>query len=349
MAKGISPEEPLHISILALPDSAPMAVYGLHELFASVGTMWQELTGDANTVRRIEPRIVSRTGTPFDTYVGTPICPHNAITDEFSCDVVIVTDVALPMDPAAPGHWQDEIAWVRARLDAGALVCSTCTGSIVLAEAGLLDGRDAASHWSAAALFRDRYDTVRFHPDRILCDSGHEGRLLTTGGASAWHDLALYLIGRFCGPSAAVHTAKIFLIGDREDGQLPYAAMTRPRQHQDAVIEQCQIWIADNYAEPSPVTRMVEKSGLTERTFKRRFRIATGYTPVDYVQALRVEHAKQLLETTGKSVDAIASAVGYHDPAFFRRLFKRLTGIAPTRYRQRYQGIRRSADFGHGR
>jgi transcriptional regulator GlxA family with amidase domain len=327
----------LDVSILVFPETAPMAVYGLYEILWSVGKTWSLVTGEPIKTRRIVPRIVARRREQFTSIIGTPIWPQASVVEEFRSDVVIVTDVELPLPDTAPGRWRDEIAWIRQQLESGGLVCSTCAGSVVLAEAGLLDGQEAASHWSAAALFRDRYAKVFFRPERILCESGYEGRLLTTGGASSWHDLALYLIGRFCGPAEAVRAAKIFLIGDRSHGQLPFAAMTRPRQHNDAIVADCQTWIADHYAEPNPVSRMVAKAALPERTFKRRFRRATGYAAVDYVQVVRIEEAKQLLEGTSRSVDSIAASVGYENAAFFRRLFKRLTGIAPAQYRQRYQ------------
>jgi transcriptional regulator GlxA family with amidase domain len=328
---------PLDVSILVFPETAPMAVYGLYEILWSVGKTWSLVTGEEANTRRIAPRIVARQKEPYISIIGTPIWPQASIFEGFRSDVVIVTDVELPLPDCAPGRWRDEIAWIRRQLDSGGLVCSTCAGSVVLAEGGLLDGREAASHWSAAALFRDRYAKVSFRPERILCDSGYEGRLLTTGGASSWHDLALYLIGRFCGPTEAVRAAKIFLIGDRSHGQLPFAAMTRPRQHNDAVVADCQSWIAESYTESNPVSRMVARSALPERTFKRRFQRATGYSAVDYVQLLRIEEAKQLLEATSRSIDSIAAAVGYENAAFFRRLFKRLTGITPAHYRQRYQ------------
>jgi transcriptional regulator GlxA family with amidase domain len=328
---------PLKVAILALRETAPMAVYGLHEVLGSVGRIWPLVTGENPHVRPIAPRIVARDGRQYMTPAGTPIVPHDAIADSDTPDVVIVCDIELPLPAGPEGLWDEEIAWIRRQLDRGATLCSTCSGSVVLAEGGLLDGMEAASHWSAASLFRDRYDKVRFRPDRILCESGHEGRLITTGGASAWHDLALYLIGRYCGPSEAVRVSKIFLIGDRSDGQLPFAAMTRPRQHADRTIADCQAWIAENYEAANPVTRMVEQSGLAERTFKRRFKQATGYAPVDYVQAIRIEEAKQMLETTSTPIDMVAAEVGYEDPAFFRRLFKRVAGVSPARYRQRFK------------
>lgn len=186
-----------------------------------------------------------------------------------------------------------------------------------------------------ADLFRDRYPQVRFRPERILCDSGREGRLITTGGASSWQDLALYLIGRFCGAEEAARIARLFLLGDRGHGQLPFASMARPRQHSDAVIAAVQAWLVDHYDAANPVSAMIQQSGLTERSFKRRFSAATGYAPIDYVQALRIEEAKQMLETDDTRIDDIAGAVGYEDPTFFRRLFKRLAGVTPAEYRQR--------------
>ena len=131
----------------------------------------------------------------------------------------------------------------------------------------------------------------------------------------------------------------MFLLGDRSEGQLPFAAMIRPRRHTDAIVEQCQTWIAEHYEVANPVTRVTEFSGLTPRTFKRRFQAATGYTPIEYVQTLRIEEAKQLLEATDVQTDRIGAEVGYEDPASFRRLFKRITGVTPARYRQRFRLI----------
>jgi transcriptional regulator GlxA family with amidase domain len=163
--------------------------------------------------------------------------------------------------------------------------------------------------------------------------------VVTSGGSASWSDLALYLIARFRGREEAIRTAKVFLLGDRSDGQLPFSAMMRPHGHGDAVMEDCQAWIAQHYSVASPVTAMIARAALAPRTFKRRFRTATGYTPIEYVQTLRIEEAKHLLETSDLPTDAIAASVGYRDPASFRRLFKRLTGVSPARYRQRFNRI----------
>jgi transcriptional regulator GlxA family with amidase domain len=313
---------------LSLPESGTMAAYGLHEVLGVSQRSQKPLP------RRIQPTLVARQRRPFQSSTGLDVVPEQGLDGECA-DVVIVCDVHLHLDDALEGRWSDEIAWIRRHIAAGALVCSTCSGSVLLAEAGLLDGAEAASHWSMADLFRDRYPTVRFRPERILCDSGRGGQLITTGGASAWQDLALYLIARFCGADEAARVARMFLLGDRGYGQLPFASMSRPRQHSDAVISRVQAWLVDNYATPNPVSAMVDQSGLFTRSFKRRFSAATGYTPVEYVQALRIEEAKQMLETEATAIEEIAASVGYEDPTFFRRLFKRRAGVTPAQYRQR--------------
>jgi transcriptional regulator GlxA family with amidase domain len=210
---------------------------------------------------------------------------------------------------------------------------------VVFAEAGLLDGTEATCHWASVEQMRRLYPGVRLRPERVLVPSGADHRVLTAGGSASWTDLALYIVARFCGEEEARRTAKLFLFGDRSDGQLPFAARVRPPQHEDAAVAAAQVWIADNYGQANPVAGMTRISGLSDRTFKRRFQAATGYAPLDYVQSLRIEEAKQMLEASDAPIDAIAAEVGYGEPAAFRPVFKRATGIAPLQYRQRFRWI----------
>lgn len=330
---------PLKICLLALPETTPGTIYGLHEILASVGTAWREATGEDIPVRAFQARIVSTDGQAFPSPTGVPITPQACLEDEAAPDIIIVTDLALAFDDDPQGRWAEAAAWVRGRFERGAIVCSVCTGSVFLAEAGLLDGLEASSHWGVARLFADHYPRVKLCAERILCPAGPEHRIVTGGGAGAWSELALYLIARFSEPAEAVRVAKLFILGDRSEGQLPFAVLGRSARHQDATIAQCQEWLADHYTRANPVALMVTRSGLPERTFKRRFRAATGYTPIDYVQALRIEEAKRVLETTHEAADAVAHHVGYDDPSYFRRLFKRMTGVTPARYRQRYRSV----------
>lgn len=337
-----SRSQPIAISLLALPETTPTALFGLFEVLSSVAVVWPALTGEPAAGPPVEVRIVSPEGVPMRGALDLPITPHAALAEVQRTDLAIVTDLNLSPDCDPRGRWPEAAAWLADQFARGATVCSVCTGSVLLAEAGLLDGREATTHWSAAGMFASYYPAVRLRPERILTSSGPEQRLVTGGGSAAWEDLALYLIARFCGPTEAVRTAKIFLLGDRSEGQMLYAGLARPRRHEDAAVGRCQAWVTEHFAEANPVARMVAHSGLPERTFTRRFTAATGFSPVEYVQTLRIEAARRLLERTREPIEEVASQVGYEDPTFFRRLFKRKTGVTPARYRQRWQeAIRR--------
>jgi len=173
----------------------------------------------------------------------------------------------------------------------------------------------------------------------VLNLSAEDQRIITTGGVTAWQDLAIYLITRFCGKQHAIDATRLHLLSTHSDGQLPFAAMTQSKQHDDAVISDCQDWIAEHYECSNPVARMTERSGLASRTFARRFRAATGYHPLDYVQELRIEVAKNKLATEAGNIDDIAFEVGYEDATSFRRLFKRKAGLTPAVYRKKFAGI----------
>ena len=330
----------LSVALLALPQSTPGSLYGLQEVLAGVGNAWSMATGEAEIANaRFVPSIVSIDGETITSASGARIAVQETLAGVAQPDIVIVTDLAIDLHGASSGRWPGEVAWLRSSYDEGAMVCAICTGAVFLAEAGLLDGVEATTHWAAVPLFRDRYTSVKLKPDRILCPAGPEHRIVTGGGASSWTDLALYLIARFAGEGEARRIAKLFVIGDKGDGQLPFAAMARPRQHEDAVIADVQAWVANHYATPNPVGRMAKQAGLNERTFARRFHKATGYAPSEYVQALRIEEAKQILETTDAQIDVIAADVGYAEPVSFRRLFKRQTGVTPAQYRRRFSKV----------
>jgi transcriptional regulator GlxA family with amidase domain len=330
---------PLTVSLLALPESSPAALYGLHEVFCAVGNVWSQLTGEAAPARRVAATVVSADGAPFVSALGVPIVPAASCGATPPPQVVLVADLNVPVDLDPRGGWPREARWVREQFERGATVCSVCSGSILLAESGLLDGLEATTHWSMVRLFREHYPRVRLRAERILSPTGLEHRIVTSGGAAAWEDLALYLVARYCGEAEAVRTAKIFLFGDRSEGQLPYAAMARHKRTEDALVAECQRWLAEHYAAPNVVARLVERSGLPERSLKRRFKAATGQSPLDYAQCLRIEEAKQMLETTALPTDEVGRHAGYEDPAFFRRLFRRRTGVTPARYRARFANL----------
>jgi transcriptional regulator GlxA family with amidase domain len=213
---------------------------------------------------------------------------------------------------------------------------------MLLAETGLLDGWDATTHWGWCDVLRKRFPEVTVRAQRALVVTGEGQRLIMTGGGTTWLDLALYIIARTVGLDDAIKVARVNLIDWHHSGQQPFARLARTRQVEDAVVARCQTWIAENYDRRNPVTAMVRLSGLAERSFKRRFQQATGMSPLEYVHALRLEEAKQMLEAGDLPIEAIANEVGYEDTGFFSRLFRRKVNLTPAQYRKRFGALRDS-------
>jgi transcriptional regulator GlxA family with amidase domain len=327
------------IALLAAPESSASILYGLYDVLLSVGPMWPDMIAAEGGDALLDVKIVAAEQEPFRCFGNILVEPHAAIADVDAVDAVVVCDMYARIDTPPRGRFGLEVDWLRRMQAAGAVVSSVCSGSLLLAEAGLLDGRSCTGHWAYGELFRWAYPKVRFRPEGILDLSSEEDGLITAGGVTSWQDLALHLIARFCGPEHAARTAKIHLLAGHVDGQLPFSAMNRQLRSDDRVIRECLAWIAEDYTIQTPVTAMAERSGLTRRTFARRFLAATGQRPIDYIQALRIEGARQLLETGTTAIDDVGYQVGYEDPTFFRRLFKRTTGMTPAGYRRKYQPI----------
>ena len=158
-----------------------------------------------------------------------------------------------------------------------------------------------------------------------------------SGASTSWHDLILYLIAQHAGPTAAQSVAKFFALQWHADGLSPYVVFEPVTDHGDAAIQKAQSWLARHFSVAGPIEQAARISGIAERSFNRRFKSATGHAPIDYVQRLRVEEAKRRLERTQGPVDEISWQVGYEDPAFFRRLFKRITGVTAGAYRRKFR------------
>jgi len=327
------------ICLLAAAETAPSVLYGLVDVLGSVGTAYREMTTGDTGDALIENRIVAASRKPFRCANGVLVEPDHAVGDSFAADVIIVCDMYHPIGESPHGRYPSEVNWLRRMHARGRTIASVCSGSLLLAEAGILDGCEAAGHWAYREMFRDRYPKVKFRTDAVLCFADDRQRIITAGGVNSWQELAIHFVARLCGRERAIEIAKIFLLTDRRDGQLPFAVTTPRITDRDAAIAASQTWIADNCECPKPVARMAERAGLTSRTFARRFRAATGYLPMDYVHATRIERAKALLESSDAAVDDIGHVVGYEDPASFRRLFKRETGLTPAAYRRRYASL----------
>ena len=327
------------VGLFVAPESSPAIVFGLFDVLSSVGAVYPDMTTGEPGEALLDVVLVAADPEPFRCFGNVLLEPGAAIGTGDDFDAIIVCDLYTPITTAPRGRFAREAAWLRTMHERGALISSVCTGSLLVAEAGLLDGRTAAGHWAYADLFGAEYPSVTFDPDAILILATETDGVITAGGVTAWQDLALHLIARLCGPEHAIRTAKVHLLTGHQDGQLPYAAMIRLSDPSDAAVVRAQDWIADNYAVDNPVAAMVERSGLLPRTFGRRFRAATGRRPIEYVHEVRIDEARRILESSSIAVDDVGFSVGYGDPTFFRRLFKRRTGLTPAAYRRKFATI----------
>jgi transcriptional regulator GlxA family with amidase domain len=268
------------------------------------------------------------------------IAPHAGFAQCPRPDVVVVADVQVAPGDESPS-FAPAVHWMLACHAHGALLASACSGALVLARTGLLDGQDATSHWAYCDYLQRAYPRTRWHPDRGLVTAGEGQRILMAGSGVSWHLLALALVARFAGPEEAMKVARINLMDLNSTSPVAYASLTHGCRAADPVVASCQQWVSLHYASAAPVAQMVELSRLPERTFKRRFAQATGMAPLDYVHHVRLEEAKQLLESSAAPVEAIAVDIGYSDGSFFSRLFRRKVGMSPLQYRQRFGRLAR--------
>ncbi|ADC72138.1 transcriptional regulator, AraC family [Thioalkalivibrio sp. K90mix] len=325
---------PVEVLIVAVPETAGSALYGMVDVLSAAGNLWQRLRHEPVRQAGFRVRIVASERKPFLCGNDIPVQPHCSIRDKPDGSIVILPELWLGPDESFHGRYPELMRWVRDCYEGGKSIYSACSGTIMLAETGLLAGCAATSHWGYQDLFRRDYPEVRFRPEPNLVLADPSGRMVSAGGTTSWHDLALHIIARHLGPVEAIRIAKVYLLKWHDEGQGPYTPLVLKSDHTDARIRQCEDWLSRHFAEHSAIRLLIEESGLAERTLKRRFKQATGVSLVHYLQNVRVERAKHLLETTTMSIEEISFAVGYEDVSFCRELFRRLTGTTPGRYRR---------------
>jgi transcriptional regulator GlxA family with amidase domain len=322
------------VSLVALPDAVVSTIAGLYDVLHGIRLMGIT-PADAPAPFRVD--LVGEAVGALTLASGVPLDVQRAIETIDSSDIVIVPSVLLRPEGWQRGRYPALVEWLHAMHARGATLCSACSGIFLLAETGLFDGRDATVHFGYARAFADVYPAVTIHPERVLVVSGRHEELVSSGASTSWHDLALYLIARHAGPTVAQEVARQFALQWHLDGLTPYIVFEGRADHGDGEIQAAQHWLSTHFSLASPVEEVVTRSTLATRTFKRRFTSATGITPLEYVQRLRIEDAKRRLERTDTSIDEISWKVGYEDAAFFRRLFKRTTGLSPSAYRKRFR------------
>ena len=320
----------LKIAMMAYDNCLLSGIAGQLDLFTIANWEFRRLQPQAK-----EPfcqhEIVTVDGAAVTSFNRMPVLPKRALVACQDADLILVPGMMGRPDRLL--EQPEVLDWLRQQAKRGAVIASACSGAFLLAEAGLLDGCAATTHWQLAERFRQRYPKVDLQIDRLLIEgSGY----LCAGGTSAHQDLALHLVEKFGSVALAKACARMMLIDNSRREQAPFVSFRARKGHGDTPILKVQQWLDGNYRGKVVVKELALLSGLHERTFLRRFRKATGDAPLEYLQRLRIEQAKRLLAGSKQPLDPITRAVGYEDVSSFRRLFKQVVGLSPTVYRQRF-------------
>lgn len=318
----------LDVTVLLLDGGYPSTAIGPIEVFHSAGLLWNRLHGEKEEPR-FRVRVASIDGTKVQSLCSLGITPQCAIRDIRRTDIIVL--------PASGLDLQERIArntallpWLRKWHSRGAYIAGICTGVAFLAEAGLLNGRQATTHWAVAEAMRRRYPKVTWLPEQFVTE---DGRMLCSGGLYASIDVSLYLVEKFCGHEIALQCAKAMLVSMPRSSQTGYSVVPLSRPHSDDRIRQAELYLQKHFDRGVSIDAMATELGMSPRTLIRRFKAATGRLPGEYVQRLRISAARELLESGKVSIQNVCEKIGYEDIAFFRNLFKRHTGMTPAEYR----------------
>lgn len=320
-----------HIGILHYHGALLSAVYGLTDQFTVANTIAQRHAQTAAPVLRVSHWQV---GAPAKRGAAPMRCSYDSgAPSGAQVPSILIIPPSIQEDPLAGVDMEAIGAWLRAHHARGATLGSVCAGSFLLAEAGLLQGRPATTHWQYAERMAKAYPDTLIDADRLLIE---DGDIITAGGMMAWTDLGLRIVHRHLGPTIMMETARFMLVDPPGREQRYYSSFAPRLDHGDAAILKVQHWLQKNGARQVAVSMLADKAALEPRTFLRRFHKATGLKPVEYCQHVRVGKAREMLEFTRQSAERIAYAVGYEDTAAFRKIFHRLTGLTPGEYRGRF-------------
>jgi transcriptional regulator GlxA family with amidase domain len=301
----------IKIGLIRFPGVQQSALYGLADFFVTATALGQATAAAELHVEEVD---LFAEVLPSDQFHAL-VCPPR-----------LAQTAPEPLSTAA-------VSWLQAQHGGGSVLCSVCAGAFVLAQTGLLNGRPATTHWALKDPFAEAFPEVQLDIDKLVVD---EGDVITAGGVMAWVDLGLRLIERFQTPGLMLEVARQFLVEPGHREQRYYSTFSPDLSHGDAAILKVQHWLQRRFTDGVSLEEMAAEAVLSERTFLRRFRKATGLSPIAYVQALRVEKARALLERTPKSFSEIAYEVGYQDATAFRAVFVRQIGLNPQEYRHRF-------------
>lgn len=327
----------MKIAILATDNTMVSGIYGLFDVFFAANFCIETRYGK-NSLQKLDYQIVTINDEPVKGYNGIDIKPTVSIKAFKSPDVVITSANAKIVigccDSAIDYPFKEQItSYLKDSHSKGAILASYCTGSFMIAATGLLAGKSATTHWRVFEMFRKLYPFTRLETDNLIVDNGDT---ICSGGALSYVDMALHIVSRFVSKDISSDCAKLLVFDPIREKQSPYVSFQQQKDHNDQPILKAQEYIESHYKNDISMDELAQRVGLGSRTFKRRFKLATRENPINYLQRIRVEQAKQKLEKTTESINKIIWSVGYEDISSFRQLFKRFTGLTPKDYRQKF-------------
>lgn len=319
-----------------------IVIYPGCSMWSAMGAM--ELLERANKIqayftKKLKPRFkidfVASEKQAVATTFPFPVQVQNTIYRSHKFDWLIIP--GFDANPDQIMLLSDKLAqWINDQYQGGTKLASICTGGFILAKAGLLNGKIATTHWLAKDYFQSAFPDVKLCIDKILIDHGN---ILMSGGATSFQNLIIYLIEKHMGHGVAVGVSKVYLIDMYKDTQESYMTLFNPKNHGDKEICKAQSYIESNFQNKISLDEVSGVSKLSKRTFIRRFKNATKQTPLNYIQKVKVEKAKQMLESERKTFEEIAFDLAYEDVNAFRKIFVKFTGISPRKYKERFQLI----------
>ena len=321
------------VTLLAFDNILSTTVTGPMDVFKIAGVSWNLIRG-----KELNPcfdvRAVSQDGKDIVCSNGLTIGVSGSMHDVEETDLIVIT-ASLNIEENLTTQ-KDVSPWLRKHYENGTQIAAVCMGTFLLAKSGLLDGKVATTHWGVADYFKELFPKVHLKPERLFTDACD---LYCSGAYSSSIDLSLYLVEKYYGREIAVQTAKVLVHDIGRISQRPYTPFNFQRNHNDETILSTQRIMEKNFLQHMDVEKMASDIGMGRRTFERRFKAATGDTPLFYFQRVRVEKAKKILETERKTLDEISFAVGYEDASFFKKVFIKHTGLKPAEYRNKFQRV----------
>ncbi|WP_020410571.1 GlxA family transcriptional regulator [Hahella ganghwensis] len=327
----------MRITVLMADKCSSTSVSATLEFFECANVLHQysnrKVTSDPLDVDPLfQLETASVDGLPVSCTGGLNLSPGSSLAEVSEPQLVIVPGFMFNVLSVLP-TLESVGEWLQEMHSRGCYIASMCTGSFITAQAGLLDGRYATTHWAFADQFSKRFPRVKLQTERTVTD---DGLVMCSGGSTSGSDLLLHLVRKFASPQLASECAKNLLVDNAVRSQTPYSSTTFKKNHTDAEILKVQIWFEKNISRHIQMEQIVDQFGFSMRNFIRRFKDATDQTPSQYLQNLRIERAKHLLESSRESFERITLHVGYEDGNSFRRLFREKVGLPPGAYRKKF-------------